>query len=586
MQHIFSSSNLFSASHSGMAIQLPILLPSLESGESSHLSLDLVHKMPSNLEIVPFVHPINQKAEALFKDIQISVGLQFSDRVRHLCPQPAYLAGGAAINLHFPTTSRPIQDMDFRIDGSSSIPHFNCSGGKKLIDGLNKAIKGIALHPDLIREASEILASPDAKHLSPEMIKNLEKSVTALHGLSGGQFHFNGEDALTIKNPSIYGVEVSLTVHQGFAHELPVPLGDTGLLGLHPVDLLQDKIKTAITRTKTGDQSIKKVAQDLFDALTVAGHLDVFATGVRGVMPHLLAREPQYQVANLETTVLPYHGDPNAMALRMLDRFVRTLESHIGPGSHELRGVKFIELTRHCPGAMEEGLKLLSLKPQVDSGVSQMHDHHWDQVSYVLFQVLDMAAGRSGLDTSNMSVHQKLALGREMRHTDRIISTIIHYADDLDLSSWFQIWNATLRPPAIPEHLPGVAKPSLVSTTINAHSSVDEIMALLPKGATISDMDKVLFITHHSGGLRPLTSMDPQSIQDAFGMSKLAFNKAYQALKKRDLVSPQNEGLKMETSLYHLFLDPDNSQTQANQVNFPHTYQAFQDLFSEPLPDF
>ncbi|MDC7123265.1 hypothetical protein OMK64_17180 [Cellulomonas fimi] len=231
-----------------------------------------------------------------------------------------FLAGGGAIAFH--GGHRPVSDLDFRMDPLPGMTTFSGPQGKQVLHMVNRLLE-------------------------------ISKSRRA-QGLTFSQFSAAGKKALTIGTHDWFSVEVSISLNQGFAHGAPAPRAlpthsadyvrhvdptaspttSVPLLGL--TDLLRDKLKTAVTRTKEAEVSHKKVAQDLFDILDLVlllRRLGIDPLDPTSLRQHLRARVDQYRVQNLE----PPDVDLGALTVvevaeRMLYRLVRTAQAHAVPG--------------------------------------------------------------------------------------------------------------------------------------------------------------------------------------------------------------------------------------------------------------
>jgi len=403
----------------------------------------------------------------------------------------AYLAGGAAIALH--GGRRPIADVDLRTDAQAGVITFLKDGGITLCDSINQ------------------LLLPKAR---------LQLNVTI------SPFRAIGEDGVTIGTDNWDGIEVSLTIHQGFPHRELVS-AEGGLPTLDLVDLLRDKLKTVISRTKTGDSSVKKVAQDLFDVLSVMRMLPPEVTrDIATLIDQFRHRSPQYAIANLEQFELPKHFEGEVMAVRMLDRFLYTVDAHICKGE---RRQKLAALMYAHDPELAQGLRRLNrlqvrhVRPSAVPGWT--YEEYWEKVRLIL-------------------LYKCRAIAVEAR--GEIVRHIIEYADDLDLRPWFSKWNSPPYPIPTRYMKP---QPRVLALPMSSPSSGSSLVSpaaleLLRGAPSLKNEEKVLYILCKSGGFRALqNSGDESEVNLAFGLSKNQFGKAFKELRKAGFVEPSEKGL-------------------------------------------
>lgn len=147
-----------------------------------------------------------------------------------------------------------------------------------------------------------------------------------------------GGGALTIGTGCWFGVEVSVSI----VYFRPSPLVDAQTLdgGLPPIrllsleDLRADKLKSLITRRKSGKESLAKIAKDLFDFLTVCVLLDR-EHGELGIEGHLDqasgGKLGEYSFVNHDGR--PWHdAPPEKVAQLMKARTVLTAQAHTEEG--------------------------------------------------------------------------------------------------------------------------------------------------------------------------------------------------------------------------------------------------------------
>jgi hypothetical protein len=280
-----------------------------------------------------------------------------------------FLAGGGAIR--FRGGPRPIADLDFRMDPQQGLTSFSSFHGKEILKTVNRLLE-------------------------------LSK-VSREAGLSYSMFSAAGKKAMTIGTQNWFNVEISISINQAFQHEAPEPTElrfhskeyveksrrerierektkpaksekikrekfepeeePTRTLNLLSfTDLLRDKLKTAITRTKEGEINYKKVAQDLFDILSIVvllrekEHIDVLHP--KSLAEHFSHRADQYKIQNLEPPGLDVTTfEIEKVVKMMVYRLVRTARSHLVEGP---RRDEFLKLQSRSPLEVLDVLKELA----------------------------------------------------------------------------------------------------------------------------------------------------------------------------------------------------------------------------------
>ena len=206
-----------------------------------------------------------------------------------------YLSGGGAIGYQGGT--RPISDLDFRIAAKEAgFNNFHDPEGVKLLTHINKK---------LVPRGSQPLAPI-------------------------------GKDALTIGTNNWKGVELSLSVSGSRQNTVMLPGGETtpkiAVLSLH--ELMADKLKTMVSRTKKGEESVKKVAQDVYDFLDVVRLIDA-SEGPRLMSEHVdeavFARLGNYAISNLEGVRMEHVSNSELQDL-IKARAVLTAHAHVKGG--------------------------------------------------------------------------------------------------------------------------------------------------------------------------------------------------------------------------------------------------------------
>jgi hypothetical protein len=397
----------------------------------------------------------------------------------------AYLAGGSAITLQ--GGRRPAGDFDFRVDGTGTLKAFKEGEGRTLLNKLNAAAQ---------RESKE---REDFAKRAPAWMRR------AAPPWEFEPFKVLGVDA-TMGTKKFFGQEVSLTISDTAVVSHGALASTSGLSMLSLADLLRDKLKTTISRSKRGEDSVKKVAQDLADGLIVAELLTRESTGtpdlsMQGLLATLKTRVPGYVVNNLELASMQGLPDDD-VAARMLERLVRTAGVH----------------------ASGEGAR-------VDKFESLARSYAIDIVEHV----------------------ERLA-------TVKAPPTKIP-KETMSLEEWFQKWNTgpNFAPPKKPDDLkaqpPLVGVPQSVGVPqpkgpITAASAISDVLDGAPDFMKVGPAEfksaarKVLYVLQKVGGTRQLEdSKDAAQVNAAFGLGKAAFSDGYRALLKEQLVKASNEGL-------------------------------------------
>lgn len=428
-----------------------------------------------------FVLPI--PASQLLPKGGLDAARDFTELVGGLGYTP-YLAGGSAITLQ--GGRRPAGDFDFRIDATASLKDFKTGEGQTLVNKLNVAAGKES------RRREEF-----AKKVPPWM-----KRASQPSGFDA--FRVLGVDA-TIGTKNFFGQEVSLTIsdtsvvsHGGLASA-------SGLSMLSLADLLRDKLKTTISRNKRGDDSVKKVAQDLADGLIVAELLTRETTGtpeltMQALLEQLKTRVPGYVINNLE--LISMQGvSTDDVAARMLDRLVRTAQVHAT--DEGARGGKFESLARsYAIDIVEHVERLAALKAPPTTTIPN---------------------------------------------------------EQTSLEDWFKQWNTgpAFTPPKKPDTQPQPQPQPVVQqqVALAPDTPIAEVLGGAPdfakvvaQGRTKQEL-QVLFVLRRVGGLRPLVgNVTPEAAQTAFGLGKSPFLAAFRSLKTAGLVLDSPAGLTLTAS--------------------------------------
>lgn len=414
---------------------------------------------------------------------------------------PIFLSGGSAIT--YQGGPREAGDLDFRVTmKDAGFSSFNEPRGRAVLAYINQVV----------------LPNSRLEH------KDLRRGTA-------DQFTAMGGNALTIGTPDWFGVEVSLSL-VAFEPEELVDLGEIGrrlgifgteipdIPALSLQELRSDKLKSLITRRKSGEQSVKKIAKDLFDYLTLVYVLhddeeeDLDSEAMEEVLRQSTSRKlGEYSYVSHDQT--PWLHAPRELVEELMRaRTVMTARTHTRTGE---RREAFLELAR--THGLEEEME-------------------------------EMLAALAG-------VHVPKRLGKA-------------------LSPWFKEWNRapSFAPPSPfkkleaprmkPSGLPQVAeRPESVRPAFEVLDELPEEYLEGPLdqklvGRKLTDNETtVLKVLAASKGFRalgdPYTNMDTLM---AFGLTKSQFNRAWRPLAKAKLVSPEKDGLHLtETGRKALGLD-------------------------------
>ncbi len=376
-----------------------------------------------------------------------------------------FLSGGGAIN--WQGGSRPIADLDFRVSAEEvGFNNFYDPKGKAVLQYINQVV----------------LANSRNHHQA--------------HNAQAQEFHPVGKDGLTIGTVNWFGVEVSLSVVPSTPRTLATLKGNEQIPNIKALsleELQRDKLKTMITRTKKGQESVKKVAQDLFDFLDMTRLINEQDGSAKSMSQHLndaiSHRMDEYTIANLEGMQLHHLSKEDLMEL-MKARVVLTAQAHTKGGQRAQAFQKLLENNPELKTELKNLLKRLS----------------------------------------------KLKITPQSK---------------TDLRPWMAAWNDNpfFGPPK--KGKPSRAALQLSQST-RSESGVDELLALRPKDflkdripEQVSVPGKqVLQVLYLSGGFRALENSQ-KNIQtlEAFGLTRNQFSKAFTELRILKLVEGKQDGL-------------------------------------------
>ncbi|HAA17032.1 MAG TPA: hypothetical protein DCE41_37100 [Cytophagales bacterium] len=215
-----------------------------------------------------------------------------------------YLSGGGALG--YQGGHRPIADLDFRVSSSSAkFTSFH-------------EPRGIAV----------------LKYINQVLLTN-ERSSHRIQNAVVDEFRTIGKDGLTIGTDNWFGIEVSLSVVPSEQKtEMLEGSDDVPAIPALPLnEIMSDKLKTMISRTKKGKASVKKVSQDLFDFLdTIFLISKNYNFSIKEYLDYaIFSRMGQYVVANLEGIQLHHLHEEDLNEL-MSARAVLTAKAHLKNG--------------------------------------------------------------------------------------------------------------------------------------------------------------------------------------------------------------------------------------------------------------
>jgi len=396
---------------------------------------------------------------------------------------PVFLSGGAALG--WQGGRRPVGDLDFRVSAErAGFDDFDQPAGQVLLRFINEKM------------------APRFRNL-PGLTSG--SAIDEVHQIGSGK-------SLTIGSANWLGHEVSISVVRTPDREttdLSAPgTAHPGLSGLSLVELRADKAKTLLTRTKRGQDSVKKVAQDLFDFLNASQLIDQQNPGAeltagQHVDQALADRAGEYAGANLDGLNL-HHLRPEQLLGLMRTRLVLTARAHLKGGQ---RADAFRQLLKDYP------------TPQ---------------------------SGKDPLQT----------------RLQRVANLSVPAEEVTALRPWFAEWNdqsnfgppsrsRRAKRPGVPARTQGDRSLDPEPTDVVQETPVDELLelhaadieALIPAQSVLAK--QVMRVLVLSGGFRRLGAVNDRSTMLAFGLWKSDFDAAFKDLRKAKLVTSHDDGLRL-----------------------------------------
>jgi hypothetical protein len=398
---------------------------------------------------------------------------------------PIFLSGGAALG--WQGGRRPVGDLDFRVSAEKAgFDAFDQPAGQVLLRFINEKM------------------APRFRNLAglPP-----GAAIDEVHQIGSGR-------PLTIGSDNWLGHEISISVVRTPDREmkdLSEPgTAHPGMAGLSLVELRADKAKTLLTRTKRGQSSVKKVAQDLFDFLDASQLIDQQNPGEeltagQHVERALADRAGEYAGANLDGMNL-HHLRPEALLGLMRTRLVLTARAHVGGGQRA-----------------DAFRKLLTDNP----------------------------TPRSGKDPLKTRLQ-------------RVANLSVPAEEVTALRPWFAEWNdqsnfgpppqsRRAKHPGVPARTQGDrgmepepeamggAQETPVDELLDLHA--DDIEELISARSDVAK--QVMRVLVLSGGFRRLDAVNDRSTMQAFGLWKSDFDTGFKELRTAGLVTSHDDGLRL-----------------------------------------
>ncbi|MCC8170354.1 MAG: hypothetical protein LIP00_00940 [Parabacteroides sp.] len=402
-----------------------------------------------------------------------------------------FLSGGSAIT--YQGGPRPLGDLDFRITmDEGGFGSFSEPRGKELIQYINAIL------------------------LPLSRTQHSEHNMAPVYA-----FTPMGANALTIGTSSWFGVEVSLSL-VFFPPTRIVPAQDVDphnplidILSLQ--DLRADKLKALISRRKSGEESLKKIAKDLFDFLSVCWMMqeDEEEQNMQLDMEEATSGKlGEYSFVNHDGQ--RWTGTPPAITKEIMQaRAILTARAH------------------------------LVVKARIEA--------FSDLIDEITLYVKSI--GNSMLLDLLQTMPEML---RNMSHIR--INPFLQES----LRPWFEEWNQSpsFAPPPLFKRLTGPVwkgdmasyEPSATQIIDEGNPELDARMQAYPEELS-ADEQIILKILVACNGLRSLPDRyTPTDVLKAFGMSRGKFDSAWKSLQKKKLVFPTAAGLQLTQTGEDAFL--------------------------------
>jgi hypothetical protein len=440
-----------------------------------------------------------------------------------------YLSGGSAIS--YQGGPREPGDLDFRLSmQDAGFSSFNEPKGRALLTYINRVV----------------MPNSRSKH------KNVPGSAHEFLTIGKG-------NSLTIGTTNWFGVELSLSLvyfqptelvnlREEASGEFADSAPDVKALSL--TDLRSDKIKSLITRRKSGEENVKKIAKDLFDYLTTVKLLSESGEVNKEAMADSLKEATggklgEYSFVSHDQTPWMHVPDEDVAEL-MQARAVMTAQSH---GRQGPRRVAFLALAeQHEPRVEEE---------QKESGKEEIED-----------QIPKSRAARKAWRREQKKLREAEKKKRQPTEMERMLDMMV----DLPVSGtlrkalkpWFKQWNQgpNFAPPKPFKKLsgprlrgkergepgPNVRSGFEILDDIEAHDERAEegnqpayLEGIGDKSLNETSVT-ILKVLSASDGFRALGKIEDMATLEAFGLTKAHFNRGWSPLQKAGYVAPSEEG--------------------------------------------
>ncbi|MFL6124510.1 nucleotidyl transferase AbiEii/AbiGii toxin family protein, partial [Actinophytocola sp.] len=429
-------------------------------------------------------------------------------------PVVPFLSGGAALARQGGV--RPPKDLDFRITASEvGFKDFSDPVAQRFLDHLNKSAK-----PQLQNDYRARL-----------------KTGEVPKGASVGEFaplRKSGAGSTSMGSLNILGQEISLTVVPNDRPDTTRVGGDGPGKDIHvltPDELVADKLRTMISRTKTDQDSVKKVAQDVFDVLDAMDVADRDAgrggdTTAGQLSDGLAARADQYSETNVLGSKLQ-HWDDKSLHDLMTGHAVETAKAHLKNGERRRALEKLLDDVRDWGGREKadrmwkrlEDIGRIPVGEETKKALRPLMADFDDRRQY--------GPGPESRGSGRPEVRPGAAPGEEPSHSGEpsfappVEDLLSIHADDITRN--------------VRDHL------------------VNRNPKLSNKPDSTAHAEQIARVLAFSGGFRPLAdSAEPFQTQEAFGLGKNDFSKGFDQLHKAGLVAPSPEGLRLRKAGWDL----------------------------------